>query len=141
MAPANSFAAFLRHNAPYLTVGALLTFVSSFGQTYFISIFAGEIRSEFGLSHGAWGTIYAAGTMASAGVMVWAGALTDVFRVRVLAVAVLGGLSTACLAMAALPVVWMLPLVIFALRLCGQGMSSHIATVAMARSLRKNGVS
>ena len=48
-----SFARFLRDNAPFLSVGVLLTFVSSFGQTFFISVFAGEIRAEFGLSHGA----------------------------------------------------------------------------------------
>ncbi len=124
---------FIRRNAPFLTVGALLTFVSSFGQTYFISVFAGEIRSTFGLTHGDWGAIYAAGTMASAVVMIWAGALTDVFRVRLLAVFVLIGLALACLAMASIPVVWLLPVVIFFLRFCGQGMSSHIGTVAMAR--------
>lgn len=124
---------FLRRNAPFLSVGALLTFVSSFGQTYFISIFAGEIRGTFDLSHGDWGAIYATGTMASAFVMVWVGALTDVFRVRRLALFVLFGLALACLAMAALPVVWLLPGVIFFLRLCGQGMASHVGTVAMAR--------
>lgn len=124
---------FLRQNAPFLSAGVLLTFASSFGQTFFISVFAGEIRAAFDLSHGAWGAIYAAGTTASAVVMVWAGALTDVFRVRVLAVAVLLGLALACLAMAALPVVWLLPGVIFLLRFTGQGMASHVATVAMAR--------
>ena len=50
---------FLFKNAPWLAVGALLTLLSSFGQTFFISIFAAEIQSEFGLSHGAWGGIYA----------------------------------------------------------------------------------
>ena len=65
------FKEFLLRNAPFLGVGVLLTFTSSFGQTYFISIFAGEIRQEFGLSHAAWGAIYAAGTMASAVVMIW----------------------------------------------------------------------
>ncbi|MEM9344254.1 MAG: MFS transporter [Pseudomonadota bacterium] len=128
-----TFARFLHENAPYLTAGALLTFVSSFGQTFFISMFAGEIRAEFGLSHGGWGTIYAVGTMVSAAVMVWAGALTDIVRVRILAIFVLGGLAAACLLMAALPVLWGLPVVIFFLRLFGQGMSGHIATVAMAR--------
>ncbi len=127
------FLDFLQRNVPFLTVGMLLTFASSFGQTYFISVFAGEIRSEFGLSHGAWGTIYAAGTMVSAAVMIWSGALTDVFRVRTLSVVVLLGLALACIGMAVLPIVWLLPVIIFALRLCGQGMSSHIATVAMAR--------
>jgi hypothetical protein len=58
--------AFLLDNARWLTVGVLLTFLSSFGQTYFISVFAGEIRAGFGLSHGEWGGIYTLGTTASA---------------------------------------------------------------------------
>lgn len=124
---------FLRRNAPFLSAGMLLTFLSSFGQTFFISVFAGEIRAEFGLSHGAWGALYSAGTTASAVVMIWAGALTDRYRVRVLGPAVLLMLSGACLLMALTPAVWVLPVAIFALRFAGQGMSTHIAMVAMAR--------
>lgn len=124
---------YLSRNAPWLAAGGFLTFLSSFGQTYFISIFAGEIRTTFDLSHGAWGGIYTIGTSASAFVMIWAGGLTDHFRVRTLGPLVLLGLSGACLAMAFNSSVWMLPVVIFALRLFGQGMSSHIAVVAMTR--------
>jgi MFS family permease len=124
---------FIAQNARWLSAGVLLTFLSGFGQTYFISIFAGEIRGEFALSHGAWGGIYTLGTAASAVVMVWAGALTDVFRVRVIGPVVLVGLALAAASMALVPAVWLLPVVIFALRLFGQGMSSHIAVVAMSR--------
>ena len=124
---------FLRRNAPFLSAGILLTFLSSFGQTFFISVFAGEIRTEFGLSHGAWGALYSAGTTASALVMIWAGALTDRHRVRVLGPAVLVVLFFACLLMAMAQTVWVLLVAIFALRLAGQGMSTHIAMVAMAR--------
>jgi MFS family permease len=125
--------AFLRDNAPWLTAGVLLTFLSSFGQTYFISIFAGEIRETFALSHGEWGGIYMLGTTTSALVMVWAGGLTDHFRVRRLAPLVLALMVGACLFMATNPVWWLLPFVIFALRFTGQGMMSHLAVVAMAR--------
>ena len=125
--------AFIRNNSQWLLAGGLLTFLSSFGQTFFISIFAGQIQLEFGLSHGAWGSIYAVGTLASAAVMVWAGALTDQFRVRSLGVWVLLGLAGACLLMALASNAWVLVFVIFALRLTGQGMTSHIAVVAMAR--------
>jgi MFS family permease len=124
---------FLSQNAPWLAAGAVLTLLSSFGQTFFISIFAGEIRAEYGLGFGAWGGIYSLGTTAAAVVMIWAGALTDVFRVRVLGPVILVGLALASLAMATNSAVWALPLVIFALRFFGQGMSSHIAVVAMSR--------
>lgn len=127
------FFSFLRDNSSWLSAGALLTLLSSFGQTYFISLFAAEIRMDFGLSHGEWGAIYSLGTTASAAVMVWAGSLTDVMRARSLGMLVLAGLACACLAMAWNPYVALLPVVIFALRLTGQGLCSHIAIVSMAR--------
>ncbi|SHL10158.1 Major Facilitator Superfamily protein [Roseovarius marisflavi] len=128
-----SILAFLRDNAPWLSAGVLLTFLSGFGQTFFISIFAGEIRESFALSHGQWGGIYTLGTTASALVMVWAGGLTDRFRVRALAPVILVMMTGACIFMAINPVWWLLPVVIFSLRFTGQGMMSHIAVVAMAR--------
>ena len=128
-----SILVFLRDNAPWLRRRGLLTFLSSFGQTYFISVFAGEIREVFALSHGQWGGIYTLGTSASALAMVWAGGLTDRFRVRVLAPVVLALMTAACLSMAANPVWWLLPVLIFALRFTGQGMMSHLAVIAMAR--------
>ncbi|MDB4096085.1 MFS transporter [Amylibacter sp.] len=124
---------FILKNSRWLAAGTLLTFMSSFGQTYFISIFSGEIRNTFNLSHGDWGLIYGFGTFASAIVMIWAGGLTDIMRVRKLGPMVLCALSTSCLFMAFNPVVALLPVVIFCLRLTGQGMSTHIAAVAMSR--------
>ena len=124
---------YLRDNASWLGAGVLLTFLSSFGQTFFISVFAGDIRADFDLGHGAWGGLYSLGTTASAIVMIWAGGLTDIFRVRVLGPAVLAGLAVAALSMAVNSWLILLPLVIFLLRLFGQGMSTHLAQVAMAR--------
>src|SRR5680860_126297 len=105
---------FIRDNARWLAAGVLLTFLSSFGQTFFISIFAGEIREGFGLSHGQWGGIYSLGTTVSAIMMVWAGGLTDIFRVRAIGAIILAMLALACVAMALNPVWWLLPPVIFA---------------------------
>lgn len=110
-----------------------MLFMSSFGQSFFIAIFAGHLREVFGISHGQWGGIYMLGTTGSALVMVWAGALTDVFRVRVLGPAVLIGLALACVVMATNHSLWLLPLSIFLLRFLGQGMSGHIGFVAMSR--------
>lgn len=125
--------AFLRDNAPWLTAGVLLTFLSSFGQTFFISIFAGKIMDIFTLTHGEWGGIYMLGTLMSALCMIWAGAMTDHFRVRALGAIILCLLMFACFFMAFNTTAWLLPVVIFALRFTGQGMTSHIAVVAMSR--------
>ncbi|WP_189368302.1 MFS transporter [Tateyamaria omphalii] len=124
---------FLKSNQQWLAAGALLTLLSSFGQTFFISIFAAQIQGDYSLSHGDWGAIYGLGTAASAVVMIWAGGLTDRFRARSLGVVVLVLLAGSCLLMAINPYAALLPIVIFALRLTGQGMTSHIAIVAMAR--------
>lgn len=128
-----SYLTFIRDNAPFLVTGALLSFLSSFGQTFFISIFGGEIRADYGLTNGEWGLIYMVGTGASAALMVFAGGLADRFRVRTLGIIVVWMLALACLAMAFNPAAMLLPVVIFALRFTGQGMTSHVAVVAMAR--------
>ncbi len=128
-----AFLAFAAQNAPFLIVGILLTFCSSFGQTFFISVFAGDIRSAFGLSHGDWGFLYSVGTTASAAVMVWTGILTDRFRVRVLGPAVLACLAASCMLMWSTSGWWSLGIAIFALRFFGQGMATLVATVATAR--------
>jgi MFS family permease len=124
---------FIRANWLFLLAGFLLTFTSSYGQTYFISLFAGEIKGEFDLSDGQWGGIYTIGTTLSAVTMVWAGVLTDRFRVRRLSFWVMIALATACLAMAAVPNWIALIFVIYALRLTGQGMMSQLGAVAMVR--------
>lgn len=124
---------FLHDNAPWLSAGFVLSLTSSFGQTFFISIFAGVIQSEFSLSHGAWGGIYTLGTTASAIAMVWAGVLTDRFRVRHLGAIVLVLLALACLSMSVAAGPLMLIFVIFSLRFTGQGMISHLAIVGTAR--------
>ncbi len=124
---------FLSTNRLFLLAGFLLTFTSSFGQTYFISLFAGEIKSTFSLSDGGWGGIYTIGTTLSAITMIWAGALTDRFRVRHLSTWVMAFLALACVAMAVVPNGFFLVFVIYALRLMGQGMLSQLGAVAMSR--------
>lgn len=124
---------FIRANALWLGAGALLTFLSAFGQTFFISVFAGEIRAEFDLSHGAWGGLYASATTASAVVMVFLGGVTDRLRVRTLGPLVIFALAVSCIALSQADSLWALGISIFALRLFGQGMMTHTAMVAMSR--------
>jgi len=133
MSTQQGYLQFIRKNLPFLGAGFLLSFLSSFGQTFFISIFGGEIREAYGLSNGDWGLIYMVGTGASAVVMVFAGGLADKFRVRTLGIIVVLLLASACLFMAYNTAAALLPFVIFAIRFTGQGMTSHVSSVAMAR--------
>ena len=124
------FVDFLILNKRWLGAGALISVSSSFGQTFFISIFAGVLMAEFQLTDGEWGGIYSLGTMASAVAMLYGGIFADRFRAGILASVVLVMLALACLFMANLPGAWALPFAIFALRFTGQGMLSHAAVVA-----------
>jgi MFS family permease len=124
---------FIRTNARWLFAGGVMMFATSFGQTFFISIFARQIMETYALTDGDWGSLYALGTTASGLTMIWVGGLADKFRARTLITALLIIMSIFCLAMAFNSSVWLLPAVIFGLRLSGQGMLNHIAMVSMLR--------
>ena len=70
--------------SPELSLGIFLIFSSSIGQTFFISLFSGEIRSEFNLSHGMFGILYSVATLTSAIFFFWLGKFTDQFNLIVL---------------------------------------------------------
>jgi Sugar phosphate permease len=124
---------FLRENALWLGTCALISFLSSFGQTFFISIYAGDLRETFALSHAAWGGIYATATTASAVAMVFAGGIADRLRVRHLGPLVMLGLAAAALAMSQVGSLLALGVALFFLRFLGQGMMSQVAYTAVAR--------
>ena len=124
---------FLRSNIRWLGAGFLMTFSSSFGQTFFIAFFSGHLRDSFGLSHGELGSLYTIATLASAGTLVWLGKLADTQPLGRLAIVTAIGLALTACAMAAVASPFMLVLVFYGLRFCGQGMLSHIAFTAMGR--------
>ena len=72
-----SYFAFVRENLRWLLAGLLLTFFSSFGQTFFISLVAGDLRSAFDLSHGEFGGLYMAATLLSAASLTVIGKVVD----------------------------------------------------------------
>ncbi|MFP4004530.1 MAG: MFS transporter [Alphaproteobacteria bacterium] len=125
----------LRSSAPAWLVGAafLMTLSSVFGQTYFIAIFAPQLKSTFGLSDGGFGGLYTVSNVASAAVLLWAGKIADHYRIRWLAVLTLLALAAACAAMASVSAAWMLLPVLFALRLFGQGVPGHLAFTGIGR--------
>ncbi|MEM6462083.1 MAG: MFS transporter [Pseudomonadota bacterium] len=127
------FAAFLRENARWLAGGFLLTFFSSFGQTFFIALSAGSIRAEFGLSHGEFGTLYMLATLASALVLSQVGKIVDFVSVSRVALLIIPLLALFAASMAFADGVLFLLITIFGLRLFGQGMMTHNAITAMGR--------
>jgi sugar phosphate permease len=127
------FIAFLRDNARWLAGGFLLTFFSTFGQTSFIALSAGHIREEYGLSHGQFGSIYMAATLASALTLPRLGQLVDRHSAQKIAVCVVPLLAVAAIAMGLSHHFILLFVAIYLLRLFGQGMMVHAAYTATAR--------
>ena len=127
------FAPEVRSGIRWLASGFLLMVCSGFGQTYFIAIFAGHLKADLAITDGQFGSLFAAGTLASAALLVWAGKLTDKLSIRWLGVGVLAGLAATSLAMASVASAWVLALVLFGLRFFGQGMLTHVAMTAMGR--------
>lgn len=125
---------FSRRNWRYLTFGAMLMAISSFGQTYFISISGAHFRETFGLSDGGLGTVYAIGTFLSALTLTWVGRLIDYTTVRAFSWAVAALLASACVMVSLSPNVFMLMLAFYALRLGGQGLMVHTALTSTART-------
>ena len=130
--PASTFD-FMRVEWRFLLFGMAMAFCSSLGQTFFISLFSGQIRAELGLSHGAFGTYYAMATTASAICLLWLGKLADSMRVEKLARLVICCLCLAAALFSQIGSVAALVGGLFLLRLFGQGMTTHTYTTAMAR--------
>lgn len=127
------FLNFLRENARWLGGCFLLTYFSSFGQTFFISLSAGNIREEYGLSHGDFGVVYMLGTLASALTLPRVGQIVDRYSVRTVTLIIVPSLAVACLLMSFSQHLLLLGLAIYMLRLFGQGMMSQNAFTAAGR--------
>ena len=117
----------------FLLFGLLMAFWSSLGQTFFISLFSGQIRAALDLSHGDFGTYYALATTASAICLIWLGKLADMMRLEKLAIFILGSLCVAAILFSQISSLWMLVGGLYLLRMFGQGMMTHVYTTAMAR--------
>ena len=135
MAFALSFRAlrFVRTDPRLLAFGLLLTLGSGFGQTYFISLFSGEIRAAFAISNGEFGAIYSAGTLASAALLSWSGHWIDRIDLRRWTAIVIVLSAVACVTMALAQNLWMLVIGIFLLRQMGQGLMYHTAITSQGR--------
>lgn len=129
-----SYLHFAQRHARGLMFGAMLMGLSSFGQTYYVSLFGADFRAAFGLSDGTLGAAYAAGTVASALTLTWAGRLIDLTTVRRYTWCVAALLSVACLMVAGAVHVVMLVIAFYFLRLGGQGLMMHTALTVTARA-------
>jgi MFS family permease len=129
----NTYLHFFRRSPRFLTYGFALVFFSSFGQTFLVSLFGADFRREFSLSHGTFGLLYSLATLASALTLATFGKLIDHVPLPRFTTVVCLGLSAACLLMGVAHGAWQLAVAFFAVRVAGQGFSTHTAVTSMAR--------
>jgi MFS family permease len=128
----------IRSEWQLLLFGFLMTFWSSPGQTFLISLFSGEIRAELDLSDGEFAGIYSLATLASAMLVIWSGALVDRIDLKKLSLWVVFGLAAGCGLMSVSDSVLTLLISLFVLRQLGQGLMFIISSTAMVRYLDEN---
>lgn len=124
---------FLKDNARWIGGGFLLTFFSSFGQTFFIGLSGEELRAKFNLTDGEFGGLYMIATIGSALTLPFLGRTLDHFAGWKVAVGVIPLLACACFAIAFAPSVIYLVGALYMLRLFGQGMMTHTALTEIGR--------
>lgn len=129
---------FLRENYRKVSFGWLLTFLSSFGQTFLISLYVPEIVKAFAITEGTFGAIYAGCTVAASIIMLSVGHTVDHKPVKkVTAFTVLSlGLSSILLGLSYHIAILFVALI--GLRLCGQGLMSHISMTIISKYFDKN---
>ena len=124
---------FLRENMRWISGGFLLTFFSSFGQTFFIGLSGEELRAKFDLTDGEFGGIYMIATIGSALTLPFLGRVLDHMPGWKVARFVIPSLAAACLFIAFAPSLIAVVAALYLLRLFGQGMMTHTAYTEIGR--------
>ena len=124
---------FVKNNYRFLLFGFILTFCSSFGQTFFIGIFNPYIREDLSLSHSEFGLIYSLATLLSSLSLIWIGKKIDDFKIIYFAIAVCLFLAFSSFFLTLVSNIILLFFAIYFLRLSGQGLMTHTASTSMAK--------
>lgn len=134
----SSIKQFIRHNRNLLSFGFSLSFLSSFGQTFVISLYLPFIQKAFELSDGGFSSIYAIATLGSAFTITWLGRYIDRWRLPRFTLLVMLGLVVALVLLSQAYFIPVLLLALYGLRLFGQGLLSHTSASSMARFFERS---
>ena len=123
----------VKSNFKIIIFGFVFTFFSCIGQSFFIGLFNSNIRDELNISHGEFGTIYGIATLCSSLTLIWLGKKIDDLKLINYSFFVVIFLSLAALFFSFVNGLIFLVVGIFFLRLSGQGLMAHTASVAISR--------
>jgi len=124
---------FLSSYRTLLAFGLVTALSSSFGQTFFISLFLPFFLEDFGISKGDFGLLYGLCTLTSAAFLPYLGGRIDALDLRKYTSWTLAGMATAAFVVSFSPHVLLLAAGIVGLRLTGQGLMGHISQTVMSR--------
>ena len=129
-----SYFSFLAQNGRWLLGGFLLTFFSSFGQTFFISLIRWcNSRGVWSFQRRVWIDLHACNVGKCAYICHFLGKIVDFISVAKSVLIVIPALSIASLVMGVSQSIILLVVVLYCLRLFGQGMMTHISLTAMGK--------
>ncbi len=115
-----------------------LTFLSGFGQSFFISLFIPQFLENAKISNTTFGTIYAFATLLSGFALPWAGRQLDHINDATYSKIVFFGLTTASVVTAFANNIYLLSFAIFLLRFFGQGLFGHTSDTITAKKFGPN---
>ena len=123
----------VRSNFKIIIFGFVFTFFSSIGQSFFIGLFNSNIRQELNISNAEFGSIYGIATLCSSLALIWVGKKIDDLKLVNYSLLVVVFLSFAALFFSFVNGIILLAMGIFFLRLSGQGLMAHTASVSTTR--------
>ena len=128
----------IRSNYKIILFGFVFTFFSSVGQSFFIGLFNSDIRNELNISNAEFGSIYGIATLCSSFTLIWLGKKIDDLKLVNYSLLVVIFLSFAALFFSFINGIILLAMGIFFLRLSGQGLMAHTASVSTSRFFNKS---
>ena len=128
----------VKSNFKIIIFGFVFTFFSCIGQSFFIGLFNSNIRDELNITHGEFGTIYGIATLCSSLTLIWLGKKIDDLKLVNYSLLVVTFLSLAALFFSFVNGLIFLAIGIFFLRLSGQGLMAHTASVAISRFFERS---
>ena len=123
----------VKSNFKIIIFGFVFTFFSCIGQSFFIGLFNSSVRTELNITHGEFGAIYGVATLGSSLMLIWLGKKIDDLKLINYSFFVVIFLSLAALFFSFINGLIFLFIGIFFLRLSGQGLMAHTASVAISR--------
>ncbi|MEX2594448.1 MAG: MFS transporter [Anditalea sp.] len=128
---------FIKKNTSMLVFGLLMTFLSSFGQTFLLALYVPFLMEDFALKNSHISTFYAIATIGSAFLLPYVGKFIDKVNIRYYTIVATALFILSLVFMGMNEKWWLIPLAFFGLRMAGQGLFSHISITAMSKYFNK----